>query len=120
MTEILVTAGGILAIASIIWWFWLSAPKAVHASATQSIQIRVKDGTYQPAALEVPAGKALTLTFRREDATPCAERVAFADLGLSADLPLGKSVNIALPALKPGRYEFTCQMGMYRGWLIAR
>ena len=119
MSEIIVTLGGIAAITLIAWWFWLSKPKAEHINAQQAIDIQVKDGVYQPAALEVPAGQALTLRFTRHDATPCAEKVVFGDLGISADLPLGKMQSVTLPPLKPGQYEFTCQMGMYRGRLVA-
>lgn len=119
MIKALVTFGGLAAILLIVWWFWLSRPRAAHADMQQGIRILVKDGTYQPAALEVPAGQALTLTFLRQDVTPCAEKVIFVDLALSADLPLNKSVSVTLPALSPGRHEFTCQMGMYRGQLIA-
>lgn len=118
MSAALVTLGGIAAIALIVWWFWLSSPKAEHPSAQQPIDILVKDGVYQPAALEVPAGQPLTLRFTRHDATPCAEKVVFGELGIVADLPLEKSQTVNLPALKPGSYEFTCQMGMYRGRLI--
>jgi plastocyanin domain-containing protein len=119
MSEILVTLGGLAAIGWITWWFWLSRPRAARASSNDSIHIEVKDGTYQPAALQVPAGQALALTFTRQDATRCAEKVIFADLGLSVDLPLHRPVTIALPALTAGRHEFTCQMGMYRGSLFA-
>ena len=49
---------------------------------------------------------------------PCAEKVLFDDLGVSAELPLGKSVTVTPD--KPGEYEFTCQMRMYRGTLMAR
>ena len=119
MSEILVTIGGLAAIGLIVWWFWLSRPQAAHVDTPGAIRILVKDGTYQPAALEVPAGQALTLTFIRQDVTPCAEKVVFGDLGISLDLPLNHPAAVALPALSPGRHEFTCQMGMYRGTLVA-
>lgn len=44
----------------------------------------------------------------------------FGDLGISADLPPGKPHDVALPSLQPGVYEFTCQMGMYRGKIVAK
>lgn len=119
MNELLVTLGGLLAIAAIVWWFWLSSPKAMHAATDHAIEIRVEGGVYQPAAIETPAGKPLTLRFVRIDATPCAEKVVFGNLGISADLPLGKPHEVALPTLQPGVYEFTCQMGMYRGKIVA-
>lgn len=120
MSELLVTLGGAILIALIVWWFWFSAPKAAHVAGNQPIDILVKDGTYQPAAIEVPTGRPLTLRFVRHDATPCAEKVVFGDLGISADLPLGKPQTVSLGPLPPGTYEFTCQMGMYRGRLIAK
>lgn len=119
MSAMIVTAGGILAIILIVWWFWLSTPRAVHRNAQHPIAILVKDGVYQPALLEVPAGQAVTLRFTRQDATPCAEKVVFSALDIVADLPLGQAQTVMLPALKAGSYEFTCQMGMYRGRLIA-
>ena len=120
MNEILATVGGLLAITGIVWWFWLSTPKAVHAAINQVIEIRVEGGSYQPAAIEIPSGEPLTLRFVRIDTTPCAEKVVFDDLGISADLPIGKPFDITLPALKPGLYKFTCQMGMYRGKIVAK
>ena len=120
MNEILVTVGGLLAIAAIVWWFWLSTPQTVYAMIDQAIEIRVEGGAYQPAAIETSAGKPLTLRFIRIDTTPCAEKVIFGDLGISADLLIGKPHDVALPALHPGVYEFTCQMGMYRGKIVAK
>ena len=120
MSELIVTVAGLILVALIIWWFWLSTPKAAHAEKDAAVEIAVKDGTYQPAVIEVKAGEPLNLNFLRHDATPCAEQIVFAQLGISADLPLGRVQTIHLPALQPGTYDFTCQMGMYRGRLIAK
>lgn len=117
--KILVTLGGLLAIAGIVWWFWLSRPRAVRAQPDSVPEIRVEGGAYQPAVLQVKAGQPLTLRFLRLDASPCAETVVFAGLGLSSELPLGRPLQITLPPLPRGTHEFTCQMGMYRGRLIA-
>lgn len=120
MSEIIVTVAGLVLIGLIIWWFWLSTPKAAHVDRNAPVDIQVKNGTYQPAAVEVPAGQPVRLNFTRYDATPCAEKVVFASLGITADLPVERTQSVSLPALKPGTYEFTCQMGMYRGRLIAK
>jgi len=58
------------------------------------------------------------LTFRREEATACSETVVFDAFGKSAQLPQGALVPVELMPDQPGRYEFACQMGMYRGTLI--
>lgn len=120
MTELVVTLGGLLAIALIVWWFWLSSPAATRAEGHHPLEIRVEGGAYQPAAITARAGQPLSLRFLRIDATPCAEKVVFAGLGISADLTLGHPVDVALPALPAGTHEFTCQMGMYRGKVIAQ
>lgn len=120
MIEIIVTAIGFVLIVLIVWWFWFSTPEAAHADADAPVEIQVKDGTYQPAVVEVQAGRHVSLSFTRQDPTPCAEKIVFPDLDIVADLPLGRARSIQIPALEPGAYEFTCQMGMYRGRLIAK
>ena len=47
-----------------------------------------------------------------------AEKVLFDALGVGAELPLGKPVTVTPD--KPGEYEFTCQMQMYRGRLVMK
>ena len=119
-SQIIVTFAGLLAIALIVWWFWLSSPKATHIEGQAPVDITVKNGAYQPAVIEVLAGEAVTLRFLREDASPCAEKVVFGDLGITENLPLKRPHTFRLAPLPSGLHEFTCQMGMYRGKLIAR
>ncbi len=116
----LVNLAGIAVIGLIAWWFGLSRPKALHAVGAAPLEVLVNDGVYTPASIEVAAGKPVTLRFLRKDPSPCAEKVLFDELGVSADLPLGKPVTVTVTPAKPGEYEFTCQMRMYRGRLVAR
>ncbi len=46
--------------------------------------------------------------------------VVFNDFGKSAHLPTGETVPVEFLPEKPGEYEFTCQMGMFRGKLIVK
>ncbi|MBI3775853.1 MAG: cupredoxin domain-containing protein [Gammaproteobacteria bacterium] len=110
---------GVVLIAFIAWWFWLSAPKAQRALARGVIDVLVEGGVYTPARIEVAAGQPVTLRFLRKDPSPCAEQVVFADLGISHELALNTPQEITITP-SPGRHEFTCQMAMYRGTLIAR
>ncbi len=119
MVAIIVNLGGLLFIALIVWWFWLSKPKAQRVAGSAPIDIIVDSGVYTPARIEVPVGVPVTLRFLRKDASPCAEKVLFDALGVSADLPVDKPKNVIVTAAKPGEYEFTCQMRMYRGTLVA-
>jgi len=75
---------------------------------------------FTPARIEVKAGMPVTLRFLRKDPSPCAEKVLFDDLGVAVDLSIGKPTDVTITPDKPGEYEFTCQMRMYRGVLVVR
>jgi plastocyanin domain-containing protein len=79
--------------------------------------VRVRGG-YRPDELHAPAGVPLAISFLREEAAACSERVIFPQIGLSATLPEGREVPVEIPALAPGHYDFTCQLGLLRGTLV--
>lgn len=120
MTDWPVNLTGVAAIAFVVWWFWLSRPRAVHAAGGGPIDVTVENGVYTPSVIEVPAGRPVRLRFVRKDPSPCAEEVRFDDFGVSAELPFGKPREVTLTPPVPGNYAFTCQMRMYRGTLVAR
>jgi len=118
---ITVNIAGFALIGFIIWWFWLYRPSnAVAAAPGQIIEVRVKDGVYDPALIEAVAGKGISLKFIREDETACASQVIFPELGIQKELPLAKAVVIRIVPEQVGEYAFQCQMGMYRGVLRVR
>ena len=114
---IIVNSLGLLLIALIIWWFWLYKPKDVNKLASDAV-IVVIDGVYQPARIKLPANKPASISFLRQDESPCAAMVEFPDFNISEELPLGKNKPINLPAMAEGEYPFYCQMQMYKGILI--
>lgn len=119
MLNLSINFAGLLLIAAIVWWFWLGprAKKSPVVQGGETLEILVKDGVYQPARIQLPAGKGATLRFRREDAGPCAEYVLFPDLEVSAQLAVNRETVVEIPPGEPGEYPFTCQMQMYRGVL---
>ncbi len=120
MSPLLINVGGLALIALIVWWFWFSKPRAARAAGPGPIEITVADGVYTPARIEVAAGRPVTLRFLRTDPSPCAEKVLFDELALSAELPIGRPMDVVLGPLRPGEHTFTCEMRMYRGTLVAR
>ena len=115
-----INIGGAVLIVLIIWWFWMSRPRARTESGVKPIDIVVDNGVYTPSRIEVPAGRPIILRFTRKDASPCAEKVLFDDFNIAVDLAVGEATDVVIVAKEPGDYEFTCQMHMYRGHLVAK
>ena len=119
--DMVVTGGGLALIAAIAWFFWGPRATGVRAALTsggyQEALILVKGG-YTPDLIVVRHGKPVRLRFRREESAACSEMVVFGDFGKSALLPEGQEVPVEFLPERPGEYEFTCQMGMFRGKLI--
>lgn len=120
-SAILVNVGVLVAVAWVVWYFWLSAKKSARALAAnggvQEAYIRVRGG-YDPDVIVLEAGRPVRLHFRRQETAVCSEVVVFPDYGVSRTLPVGETVTIELPPPEPGEYEFSCQMGMLRGRLV--
>jgi plastocyanin domain-containing protein len=109
---------GILLIAFIVWWFWIYKGRSEASLEGDKIDIIVDSGVYEPSIIHASLGKPLTLRFIRKDANPCAEKVIFNGLDLSAELPVDKPYDLSFTPQKKGEFEFTCQMAMYRGMLV--
>jgi plastocyanin domain-containing protein len=119
MTMLSVNLVGVALIVFIVWWFWLARP-AGRRAGDEPIEVTVADGAYSPTRIETTAGRPLTLRFLRRDPAPCAEKVIFHGLGVTADLPLDTPRDVTLRPSEPGEYEFTCDMQMYRGSLVVK
>lgn len=111
---------GVVAVGLIAWWFWIAKPRSRKETGAQPIDILVSDGVYTPSRIEVPAGRPIVLRFLRKDPSPCAEKVLFDDLDISADLAVGEKTDVTITPVSAGEFEFTCQMKMYRGVLVVR
>jgi len=118
MVFVLVNFAGLLLISAIIWWFWLYKSKAQDYTDKKIIEIMVDDGVYTPSVIKVKQHQVVQLKFIRKDPNPCAAYVIFDALNISELLEVNKAKVIQLNNLKKGEFEFTCEMGMYRGKLI--
>ena len=118
MSTLLINLAGLLLMALIVWWFWLSSKGRATRQSDGVIDIVVDHGVYEPALIKTRAGDPLQLRFERRDASPCAEQVVFHGLDVSATLAIGDVTTVTLTPTRPGTYRFTCQMRMYQGTLI--
>lgn len=123
LNEIIVTLTGLLLIAAVIWYFFFSRHEAVSAvsssSGVQEVDVTVKGG-YSPDVIEVEAGKPVQLSFYRDEEASCSEEILFPDFQIRRELPAFQTTLIELLPQQPGRYEFTCGMGMLRGNLVVK
>jgi plastocyanin domain-containing protein len=121
LTNVLIILAGLVVIVGIAWFFWGPRKRGIHAAVTssgyQEAMILVKGG-YTPDIIVVEHGKPVRFNFRREETAACSEMVVFTDFGKSVHLPTGETVPVEFLPEKPGSYEFTCQMGMFRGKVI--
>lgn len=120
--DLVVLGIALTAIALVIWYFLGSRQgqrAAVGAQGVQEVIIRVEGG-YDPAVIEVTAGRPVRLTFDRREENPCSEEVVIGALGIRRELPAFARTTVEFTPKTPGRYEFTCGMGMLHGAVIAR
>ncbi|MCY7366994.1 MAG: cupredoxin domain-containing protein [Chamaesiphon sp.] len=116
-SKILVTTGGLGLIAVELWWFLFSKPKSRKLTAQAGIQtvtITV-DGGYEPSYIVVKTGQPVRLNFDRQDPSSCLEEIRLPEFRIAKTLPIDRITPIDFTPNKPGKYEFTCGMNMFRG-----
>lgn len=115
---VIINLSGVCLIIFTIFWFWLYKPSSVAKRSFDGvIDITVDDGIYSPEHIQAKLNQPLNLRFLRKTPNACAKTVVFPDFQKSCDLPLNQKVELNFTPDKLGEFEFTCQMGMYRGLL---
>lgn len=86
---------------------------------TQEARIVVYRG-YRPSHIELEADVPATLRFERREDDPCTELLV-SELWPSAHRLIAHGeTEVRFTPQRPGRYAFTCGMGMYSGELLVR
>ena len=89
----------------------------VVEDGVQVLKVGLVEGYYQPNNFIVQAGVPVTVVFSG-NAEGCLAEPEFPELGLKADMA-GGTATVTLGALKPGKYTFTCSMGVNEGTITA-
>lgn len=92
-------------------------PLASLVNGTQIAHIFVSPTTYQPNYLRVKAGVPLQLTLATNNNQGCTSVFRIPQLGVNKNLPPTGKETIVFTPIKPGKYTWTCSMGMYTGTL---
>jgi plastocyanin domain-containing protein len=115
--KVIVTLVGLGLISWELWWFLLNKQQSHQVKAQggiQAVTVTV-DGGYEPSNIVVQAGQLVRLNFDRRDPSNCLEEVRIPDFRIAQKLTLNQITPIEFTPDKPGRYEFSCGMNMFRG-----
>jgi len=91
----------VCAFASALFWWSGVWP----ARADQELILTIRNHQFDPSEVRAKTGEKIVLTVTNADAAP--EEFESSDLNREQLIRPGHTVTIRLPALKPGRYEFS-------------
>ena len=92
-----------------------NAPTALVQDGVQQVEILVTNHGYSPNYVKVKAGQPVQLTLRTKETYSCAVAFRFSEFGISTFLSANDTQSFAFTPQKPGKYTYTCSMGMYTG-----
>ena len=117
--EIAVTAGGVVLIAALAWFFFghKQARRAEVRGGVQEVEITVRGG-YSPDLIRVEQGIPVRLVFDRQENSDCSSRVVFPDFGVSKSLAAFGRTTVELMPATAGEFGFACGMNMLHGTLF--
>lgn len=83
----------------------------------QQVKISILNSGYEPRYVRVKAGIPVNLTLESQDAYSCALAFVMRDFGINTFLKSTDLQTFTFTPNKPGKYTYTCSMGMYTGTL---
>jgi sulfite exporter TauE/SafE/copper chaperone CopZ len=95
----------------------VAANTLILADGKQIIQMEVAGGFYAPDVLQVVEGIPVEWQIYAPQFMGCADTLVSRGLGITARLKPGENT-IAFTPMEPGKYGFSCSMGMIRGTMI--
>ena len=110
----------------VMLWIGLIAFAAGCASgptgrgASGRVAIAVTDNGFEPASVQVEAGKPVTLVVTRKTDATCAKEIVFEDQGIRKELPLNQAVEITFTPSSPGEVKYSCGMSMVTGKVVVQ
>lgn len=95
---------------------------AAHAASVkaehQDIVLQVTEKGFEPNQIDVKPGTDVTLKVTRKTDSTCATAISIPSKKLKKELPLNKTVSVALGKLEKGEVRFACGMDMVSGQII--
>jgi len=91
-----------------------------RSQAKDAIAIAVTERGFEPARVEVPHGKPVTLVVTRRTDKTCIKEFVMEAHGIRKGLPLGQPVAITFTPAAPGELRYACGMDMISGKVVVR
>lgn len=96
-----------------------ATPASQVSNADGELTLRVRNDGYFPVSLKAPADRTFTLNLVTDQTYSCARDFVIPALDYYQLLPDTGTVQVTIPAQKPGStLFFTCSMGMYTGQIV--
>lgn len=92
-------------------------PSVRMTNGVQQVTIGVFNQGYSPNYVRVKAGIPVNLTLQSKDTYSCALSFVLKEFGISTFLEATDTKTFTFTPTKPGKYTYTCSMGMYTGTL---
>lgn len=92
---------------------------AEKAATKKVVQMSVTEKGFEPNAITVTPGTAVTLEITRKTDSTCANEVQVPSKKVKKELPLNKMVSIDLGTLEKGEVNFGCGMNMMEAGVIS-
>ncbi len=86
-------------------------------NGVQQVTIGIYNSGYSPNYVRVQAGVPVNLTLVSKDTYSCALAFVLREFNINTFLEATDSQSFTFTPQKPGKYTFTCSMGMYSGTL---
>jgi len=96
----------------------LAADGTVKPTERLACDVVLMGGGFTPAVIRAKQGVPLRLVFDRQETSSCSEEVVLGDFGVRRFLPAFEKTVVELIPREPGRFDFSCGMGMLHGTLV--
>jgi uncharacterized protein len=84
-------------------------------NGVQDVTINITNNGYSPNRIKVKSGQPVRLTLKSNETYSCALAFVFKEFGINTFLEANDTQSFTFTPSQPGKYQFTCSMGMYTG-----